>query len=303
MSKGGFFSYTGSLQHICVSTMTDKYQEFDHSGKSKTDLAINSLIKRIHMMKFRRTEICLGITVLICIIGCVILVALLAASKKSVGKTDNELCLTGGCLRGASFNLANMNASVKPCDDFYQYACGGFQVIAKLDSKTTSKTAHDLLRETNMNKVRHIVESPLDKSETSSAKKKIKEFYKSCMDTYQKEKAKGTPMLTTIIPNLGGWYVLGDWTSASWDFQDAFVNASRDFAIPAFFRFVVAVDRFHRDKRVIEVINNLTYFWKTEEFCPAMFLYNPLWPQCNTGHRRTRKWILPSLILSEDKEM
>ena len=38
----------------------------------------------------------------------------------------SRLCNTPGCISAANAIIQNMDATADPCEDFYQYACGGF---------------------------------------------------------------------------------------------------------------------------------------------------------------------------------
>ncbi|KAK3101808.1 hypothetical protein FSP39_006512 [Pinctada imbricata] len=240
--------------------MSERYQEFDQSDKAKTVMSWNNFVKNFQNVKPRRSEIILGVISIVAITVCIILAFVVSTTHKNVRTTsDKGVCSTMGCLRGAAFSLANMNSSINPCDDFYKFACGNFPKIVPLNSKTSSKTALDLINDANIDKIKKIISDPYsDDKDKTSMKGKIKDYYQSCTDDYQKEQRKGYPMIENVIPSLGGWYVLGNWSERTWDFQDVFLKASRDFSVLGFFRFIVTVDRYHSDKRVVEV--NIIYF-------------------------------------------
>jgi membrane metallo-endopeptidase-like protein 1 len=39
---------------------------------------------------------------------------------------SSDLCLTPTCVKAAAVMLDNMNANANPCDNFYEFMCGGY---------------------------------------------------------------------------------------------------------------------------------------------------------------------------------
>ena len=51
-------------------------------------------------------------------------VSILKAPSNSEG--DSNLCLTESCTSAAAFILGNVDRSIDPCDDFYNFTCGAW---------------------------------------------------------------------------------------------------------------------------------------------------------------------------------
>jgi putative endopeptidase len=112
-----------------------------------------------------------------------------AGGAGSVAPDDN-----GKPARG--FNLANLDRSVKPCDDFYQFSSGGWLKNNPIPADRSAWTNFSALKAANEDALHQILEeSAKDKSAVpGSNRQKIGDFYASCMDESQIEAAGIKPL-------------------------------------------------------------------------------------------------------------
>jgi putative endopeptidase len=91
---------------------------------------------------------------------------------------------------------ANMDLSVKPGDDFYQYASGTWIKNNPVPAKETRWGSFNELRDFNINAVKGLVEeAAADKAAPAgSAKRRVGEFYAAAMDSVTIEKLGYTPI-------------------------------------------------------------------------------------------------------------
>jgi putative endopeptidase len=90
----------------------------------------------------------------------------------------------------------NMDLTVKPGDDFYQYASGNWIKNNPVPAKETRWGSFNVLRDFNINAVKGLVEeAAADQSAiTGSVKKRVGDFYAAAMDSAGIEKLGYTPI-------------------------------------------------------------------------------------------------------------
>lgn len=91
---------------------------------------------------------------------------------------------------------ANMDLSIKPGDDFYQYASGTWTKNNPVPAKETRWGSFNVLRDFNINAVKSILETAsLNKNATpGSIEKRVGDFYTAAMDSASIEKLGYTPI-------------------------------------------------------------------------------------------------------------
>ena len=97
------------------------------------------------------------------------------------------------------FSSANLDKTCKPCDDFYQFAMGGWMKNNPIPADRAAWSTSAELQEKNLAELRQIAESAADaKSARSSNVQKVGDFYASCMDTTAIESAGTKPLTETL---------------------------------------------------------------------------------------------------------
>ena len=89
---------------------------------------------------------------------------------------------------------ANMDLTVKPGDDFYKYANGGWLKKTIMPSTKTRWGSFDMLREETLQHLKTLLEQAAAKKARSRAEQMSGDFFSSGMDSMQLEKLGATPV-------------------------------------------------------------------------------------------------------------
>ena len=100
---------------------------------------------------------------------------------------------------GIGIKLDNMNDSVAPGTDFYQYACGGWMKSNPLSSEYSRFGSFDVVAENNKEQIKSLIEELSAKdNERGSIAQKIGDLYKMSMDSARQNKDGYKP----IVPDM-----------------------------------------------------------------------------------------------------
>jgi len=133
-------------------------------------------------------------------------------SQNHLRETESKYCLTKECVKTAADLVSRMDTKADPCEDFYQFACGGYleKTVIPEDRSRTSMFSEvgDKLNE----QMKGMLEQRITVSDPRPYQL-AKSLYQSCMDTSTIE-ARGVQPLLSVLRAMGGWPLLdGD----SWD--------------------------------------------------------------------------------------
>src|SRR5664279_667459 len=109
----------------------------------------------------------------------IIAITLLVGCTGNVNKTAEPM------KKYPAFDIQNMDTTIKPGDDFFDYADGKWMKNNPIPADKNSKDAFDELFERNRENIREIITDAATAKEVvpGSNKQKIGTFYKSGMDT------------------------------------------------------------------------------------------------------------------------
>ncbi|TKS71263.1 Membrane metallo-endopeptidase-like 1 [Collichthys lucidus] len=201
-------------------------------GKSESQMDIMEKSSKPGKRRWTVAEI--GLSVLLLLVSCALagLVVLYTSAVKGqlFRSSLNSVCTTADCVTAAARLLQNMDKSVKPCDNFYQYACGGWLERHVIPETSSRHSVFDILRDKLEIVLKGVLETENEQDRDAIRKAKI--LYSSCMNESLIEQRDSQPLLN-LIDSIGDWPVASDdWnttTEDTWSLEDTLATLTARF--------------------------------------------------------------------------
>ncbi|CAH2060687.1 unnamed protein product, partial [Iphiclides podalirius] len=167
-------------------------------------------------------------------------------------KEESSVCMSGTCIYTASEVLQALDTRQNPCDDFYEFACGGWVRNNPIPEGKSSWGIFSKIELQNQLTIRYALEK-VNISDVSDAEAKARIYYDACIDTNETIEKLGEKPLIGIIKKLGGWHILPNTMikQQKWDLQRLVQDVQNTYNLGGLFNWAVTEDDRNSSKHVI----------------------------------------------------
>uniref|UniRef100_A0A4W4FQI4 Neprilysin n=1 Tax=Electrophorus electricus TaxID=8005 RepID=A0A4W4FQI4_ELEEL len=139
-----------------------------------------------------------------------------------------------------------MDPTVDPCENFYQYACGGWLKKNIIPETSSRYSTFDILRDELEVVLKGVLEREDSESALSSSSlAKAKTLYKSCTNESGIEQRGGEPLLH-MLPDVFDWPIAtDDWDTkngTNWTAEDAIAKLNEKYGKQVLISFFIGTD-------------------------------------------------------------
>uniref|UniRef100_A0A1I8AE93 Neprilysin n=1 Tax=Steinernema glaseri TaxID=37863 RepID=A0A1I8AE93_9BILA len=185
-------------------------------------------------------------------ISLVISIVLLILLVLSLTRVKPEVCLSPGCIHTAAVILSSMNATVDPCVDFYEYACGNWIKKHPIPDDAPSVSNFENLGMDLEFALKELLDEKLvDNADYGTAVLKAKHFYQLCLnETAIQDTWRG--VFEEVIQKFGGWPSLGPpGTQANNTVEALYALMVSQFRADSLFKATVQPDDKNSEKHIL----------------------------------------------------
>ncbi|KGL92782.1 Neprilysin [Charadrius vociferus] len=218
-------------------------------GKSESQMDITEMNTPKPKKKLRWSGLEIGLAVV------VILLAIVAITMIVLYATyDDGVCKTSDCIKSAARILENMDTTAEPCNDFYQYACGGWLKRNVIPETSSRYSNFDILRDELEVVLKDVLDVPSNND--IPAVQKAKTLYRSCINETTIDSRGGRPLIS-LLPGVSDWPVATtNWESSygtSWTAETAIAQLNARYGKKVLINFFVGTDDKNSSAHIIHI--------------------------------------------------
>lgn len=250
---------SNALDKLRVRLASEGYKSMNGENKEKIEIDEVAHDEQVGKQKrqYTRSEIQLCVMLIIALILILVLVVLIVIMHFQM-ETVND-CQTASCLEITGGLLKNMNTSVDPCEDFYEYSCGKWTKDRAIPPDKRKWTTFAEIYQKNSAFIKNALSAPGHalNGTNSTAIRKAKDYYLACRNTSTVEDLGNKPLLQ-LIKELGSWSLTPDdpsgssqWDEDSWDFMKT-LKITHSYKGNAFFSMWVSADDKNSSRNILQ---------------------------------------------------
>ncbi|KAM9007205.1 neprilysin isoform 1-T2 [Ara ararauna] len=218
-------------------------------GKSESQMDITEMNTPKPKKKLRWSGLEIGLAV----VG--ILLAIVAITMTVLYATyDDGVCKTSDCIKSAARILENMDTTAEPCNDFYQYACGGWLKRNVIPETSSRYSNFDILRDELEVVLKDVLDTPSTNDIT--AVQKAKTLYRSCINETIIDSRGGAPLIS-LLPDVSDWPVATtNWESSygtAWTAETAIAQLNSRYGKKVLINFFIGTDDKNSTAHIIHI--------------------------------------------------
>ncbi|XP_017767260.1 PREDICTED: endothelin-converting enzyme 1 isoform X2 [Eufriesea mexicana] len=165
---------------------------------------------------------------------------------------DGTHCLTEHCVTVAASIINSIDRTVDPCEDFYEYACGGWIKKNPIPDGNSMWGTFDKFEQDNQLVVKSVLEKPFNEMR-SKAEKKAKYYFLSCMDANNTIETLGAKPMLDLLDTIGGWNISGKFNLSTWSLQNSMHTLQNVYNMYGLFAWAVNEDDRNSTRHIIQI--------------------------------------------------
>ncbi|KOX79211.1 Endothelin-converting enzyme 1 [Melipona quadrifasciata] len=165
-------------------------------------------------------------------------------------------CLTEHCVTVAASIINSIDPSVDPCEDFYEYACGGWIKKNPIPEGNSMWGTFDKFEQDNQLVIKNVLGKPFEEMK-SKAEKKAKYYFLSCMDANDTIETLGAKPMQDLLDSIGGWNISGKFNVSQWSLQNTMHILENVYNMDGLFAWAVNEDDRNSSRHIIQARHHL----------------------------------------------